>query len=303
MLRELLILVVALSPAPQAAPGAVLPASCENPVPAIGTYVDLEIAIPGARWITATGLNERRDVIGIFADEGSSLTQSFLWSRNELTLLAVPGATSTYAADINASGTVVGAYEDAAGRHGFSWRRGRFTLYPRSPWMRALDFRAINNSGAIAGSYGVQPEGETAFVWHASGTTEIDVSDRPWDFPVSINDRFDVLLISYRRPGPGRGQYFVASRDVIEPVQGCGDLDGFQGLLHTVTNDGTLVGRRRASSSSFSGVAYTTDGVTLFDYPGAESTELIDMNSAGYAVGTATIGTGRRVFMFVPHGR
>ncbi|MBA2602492.1 MAG: hypothetical protein H0U94_02800 [Acidobacteria bacterium] len=81
------------------------------------------------------------------------------------------------------------------------------------------------------------------------------------------------------------------------------DEGSSQGLLHTVTNNGTLVGRRRASSSSFSGVAYTTDGVTLFDYPGAESTELIDMNSAGYAVGTATIGTGRRVFMFVPHGR
>jgi hypothetical protein len=51
----------------------------------------------------------------------------------------------------------------------------------------------------------------------------------------------------------------------------------------------------------YSGVMYSERGVTVFNYPDAISTELLGMNSAGYAIGHAWSLTWHRHFLFIPH--
>jgi hypothetical protein len=46
---------------------------------------------------------------------------------------------------------------------------------------------------------------------------------------------------------------------------------------------------------------YSERGVTVFNYPDAISTELLGMNSAGYAIGHAWSLTWHRHFLFIPH--
>lgn len=270
-----------------------------------GTYIPLDIDIPGASFIGVSAINERRDILGHFQDE-TSVTRSFLLRNGESTIIAVPGAAVTEAQDLNASGTVVGRYQNEDGLHAFTWRDGTLTLYPSSPPFRQLDFDAVNASGAIAGSY-TRLSGDTvAFVRRPSGATEIiDVPGRPADFAVSINERGDVLLLSFDQPRPGAGDYFLATNRGLEPVAGCGLLNDVAGTLSTVTNQRQFVGRT-LEFGRVSGIVYSRAGVTVYDYPGASYTDLVDMNSAGYAIGHARFGDNfldSQPFLFVPTGR
>jgi hypothetical protein len=279
--------------------------SCDNPALAEGTYIPLDIDIPGASFISVSAINGRRDVLGRFQDE-TSVTKSFLWRDGVSTIIAVPGAAVTEAQDLNASGTVVGRYQDEGGLHAFTWRDGTFTLYPSSPSFRQLDFDAVNASGAIAGSY-TQLSGDTvAFLRRPSGATEvIDVPGRPWDFAVSINERGDVLLLSFDEPRPGAGDYFLATNRGLEPIAGCGFLNDVADTLSSVTNQRQFVGRTMRFGG-VSGIVYSRADVTVYDYPGASYTDLVDMNSAGYAIGHARFGDNfldSQPFLFVPTGR
>ncbi len=94
------------------------------------------------------------------------------------TTLDFPDATSTSAVGINASGDIVGGYDDADGvGHGFLLAKGTFTTIdvPGATFSAA---HGINSAGKIVGEYGDL----ATFVFHgfllAKGTfTTIDV---PW---------------------------------------------------------------------------------------------------------------------------
>jgi probable HAF family extracellular repeat protein len=71
------------------------------------------------------------------------------------TTLDVPGSSSTRlcsANGINATGQIVGSYEDAAGRHSFLLAQGSFTRLD-APGAASTYAYGINGSGQIVGVY------------------------------------------------------------------------------------------------------------------------------------------------------
>jgi probable HAF family extracellular repeat protein len=300
------VLTVALTGLPAAAQPPVV-SSCDAPEIAAGTYIDLDLIpiITGAERVTLVGINDRGDIVGTFTEVGLA-TKSFLLRQGEITILEVPGASATRVTGINASGTIVGVYTADSKQHGFVWTRGRFALYPASPWMRSLTFAAVSASGAIAGNYG-DDDGEKAFVLRGSRLDLIDIARR-WTFVVDINARGDVVVTGQNQPGPGRAHHFLVTRRRVEHLVGCDGLGGFMGgTLHTITNQGHLVGRLGIPTlpeyGGYSGVLYSERGVRVYNYPDAISTELLGMNTAGYAIGRAWGLTWHRDFLFIPHGQ
>ncbi|MEV7623373.1 hypothetical protein [Actinoplanes sp. NPDC089786] len=78
----------------------------------------------GAR--SATGLNERTQVIGVHYTRGGR--RGFVWDRGRLADLGTLGGTESVPADITEGGQIVGTSTVAAGvSHAFLWQRGRLT--------------------------------------------------------------------------------------------------------------------------------------------------------------------------------
>jgi hypothetical protein len=101
--------------------------------------------------------------------------------------------------------------------------------------------------------------------------------------------------------GPGTGLVERQERNVA----GCGFLNDVADTLSTVSNQRQCVGCT-LEFSRVSGIVYSRAGVTVYDYPGASDTDLVDMNSAGYAIAHARFGDNfldSRPFLFVPTGR
>jgi uncharacterized membrane protein len=85
-----------------------------------------------ADYSEALKINDRGDVVGQYiTDDGVS--HGFLLSKGVVTTLDFPGASDTYAFDINEAGVVVGYWDilDALGNvlatHGFVWTNGTFS--------------------------------------------------------------------------------------------------------------------------------------------------------------------------------
>lgn len=74
--------------------------------------------------MTATAINNKRTVAGIFTDSHNN-TNAFMLTRNgTLTVISVPGADMTQAFGINDHNEVVGAYTIGSNTYGFTWTPG-----------------------------------------------------------------------------------------------------------------------------------------------------------------------------------
>lgn len=93
------------------------------------------------------------------------------WPQFDFSLFDVPGSINTEAWGINASGDVVGIYQDTAGAvHGFRFRAGEFTSIdysadPAGPSVVRTQVGGINPQGDMVGAYKLA--GESAMSWHA----------------------------------------------------------------------------------------------------------------------------------------
>jgi len=95
-------------------------------------------------------INDSGQVVGSYFD---SMTQGFLWQPDSpLVTFSVAGATATWPAGINTSGTIAGSYQDSSyNYHGFM-RDPSGVIYtfsvPGAMWTYVV---GINDSGAVAG--------------------------------------------------------------------------------------------------------------------------------------------------------
>jgi hypothetical protein len=69
-----------------------------------------EIQVPGARWTTVTGVNDRSEIVGwwISRDNTDPGRTGFLLAFGRITSFDVPGETETVPEDINNRGQIVG---------------------------------------------------------------------------------------------------------------------------------------------------------------------------------------------------
>jgi probable HAF family extracellular repeat protein len=116
-----------------------------------GSMFNLRVSRPNA-------INNAGMVVGRLSaddlDRGPSQAFMYDTERRELTVLAVPGATSAEATDINNLGQIVGNFTDASGAdRGFLFSGGQYTVINR-PGYAAGGTRlgGINDAGTIVGS-------------------------------------------------------------------------------------------------------------------------------------------------------
>jgi probable HAF family extracellular repeat protein len=115
--------------------------------------VFITIDIPGAFETSATGINERGDIIGEFEYPPGGNPRSFLLTAGEWTEFRFPGARSTEVSGINSQGEMVGGYIGSDFRvHGFLFsKHGSMTIdIPGSTLTWA---NGINPRGDIVGRY------------------------------------------------------------------------------------------------------------------------------------------------------
>jgi probable HAF family extracellular repeat protein len=119
-----------------------------------GRFVD--IVYPGSVVTGPLKINDRRQVVGIYADRGGAV-HGFLWDDGRFRTIDVPRASNTLPLAINNRGQMVGSYIDSGGAyHGFlRERNGRVRTLPDAPGadpaMGGTQPAALNDRGQVVG--------------------------------------------------------------------------------------------------------------------------------------------------------
>ncbi|MGK7955514.1 MAG: hypothetical protein AB4063_09675 [Crocosphaera sp.] len=75
-----------------------------------------EFDFPGARFTTARSIDNNDSIVGwLISDETEQRVNGFIWENGEFEGINFPGATSTFAEDMNDGGAIVGSYSDQEG--------------------------------------------------------------------------------------------------------------------------------------------------------------------------------------------
>jgi hypothetical protein len=109
----------------------------------------------------AVGINDRKEVIGTFADAESN-AHGFALVRGIFTQIDVPGAGTSFPEGLNNQGDIVGAYDDLEGiQHGYLERGDSFSTldFPGAAAGSTILFQ-INARGIMVGNY-VDDQGVT----------------------------------------------------------------------------------------------------------------------------------------------
>lgn len=156
---------------------------------------------------------------------------------SSLTTFDVPGASRTFALDINEAGVIVGRYTSAGQNHGFLRdAEGHLTTvdYPGSSFSVAS---SINDSGAVLGWYTVpaDPTARHGFVLRDGVFTSFDPPGSTFTNPLGINNRGDITgrfctLAVCLAPGAGSFHGFLFQNGVftIIDVPGGNETNAFK---------------------------------------------------------------------------
>jgi hypothetical protein len=115
----------------------------------------LDPGSPGAS-LTASAINDRGDVAGVYTNPATGTTDGFLLSRHgRFTDLTVPNATSTMVLGVNNRDEVVGVWTDAGNNtHGFTWTpRSGFQSIDEPQGQGTTTVNGVNDKGQLVGFY------------------------------------------------------------------------------------------------------------------------------------------------------
>jgi probable HAF family extracellular repeat protein len=117
-----------------------------------GSIQTIDVPFPEAIWTAARAINDNGDIVGLYGlADGNQ--RGWLLHDGAFTVIAVPGATSTFGAvGINNLGTIVGSYNVGAVSHGFVLTGTCFTTIDVPDAVQTF-VRGINDAGDLVGRY------------------------------------------------------------------------------------------------------------------------------------------------------
>jgi probable HAF family extracellular repeat protein len=157
-------------------------------------YAFASVDYPGAAW-SFVGDTNGTTTVGYFMLDptGEFCATAFTFAGGVYRTIAVPNATSSFAMGINASGSIVGTYEDAAGKkHGYTKTGATFANInvPNGVETQAV---GINDAGKVVGGY-VDASGHMHGFLFSGGTyTTIDFPGAGSTFASGINTGGDIV--------------------------------------------------------------------------------------------------------------
>jgi hypothetical protein len=157
-----------------------------------------------------------------------------------ISLISVPGSTSTRAIGINNYSQIVGSYTDSSGNaHGFLDTNGSFTTldFPGSTF---TDPTGINNIGQIVGFYS-----GGAFLYQNGSFSNLPIpADVNWSGGISkvaINDLGQIVSTASN----GHGFLYSGGQLTFPPLTGNFSV-GFFDAAHSINKNGVIAGREKA---------------------------------------------------------
>jgi hypothetical protein len=202
----------------------------------------------------------------------SSPTTAFTAAGGVYQTLDVPNSTASAATGINASGLIVGAYQDVAGNvHGFSTSdRNTFNDidFPGATSTQVID---VNDAGVVVGDYFDAVNVEHGFVTSNGGSTFTAI-----DFPGAtdtavggINANGDIVGGYTDTTGAIRG--FLLSGGVFTPINF--PLSSSTAAVG-INDNGDIAGYYIDTAGKSHGFVYADNNFSTVDVAGASATEL-----------------------------
>jgi uncharacterized membrane protein len=223
----------------------------------------------------------------------------------------LPGATATCGLAIASDGTVVGDDPAQLGFDDFVLSGGKFS-FPVADVPGDFSFLGINRDHVIVGVY-LDGATQGSFVLANGATTLVTLPGASLVLATAINDA-GTIVGSYQSGNGGPTLGFIDRGGRITTLDdGGGDIQpgGIDPSGTIVVGTSLAPGaqatfargvdrRGRVSGTFFTNVSqptahgflYSAGSYTIFDVPGATSTELGSMNAAGEVTGCSTDGTG-----------
>lgn len=199
--------------------------------------------------------------------------------------IVIQGAVSRTAQGVNAGGTIVGEYRDAAGRtHGYVWDRGEVTTidYPGASFTMA---RGIGPSGEVVGNYRLPGEPvltSHGFLLRTDGTfVNVDYPGHITTIPQRILP--DGTILGCRHDT----DTMVTMRGVVMTRDSNDETDAFASMHNGATPDGQMIVGLFTNMMTGRGEGYVIEdgALTPFVVPGSNFTAAWDVNPRGEIVG------------------
>ena len=156
-------------------------------------FTTLDVPFAGSMGTYVYSINNSGEIVGSWSDGG--ISQGFTLIGGTYTSFDYPGATYTFAEDVNSQGDIVGTYisPDSNGNQGFLLSGGTYTSieFPGAVDTEAI---AINDSGVIVGVYITSDSSLTqGFVLSGGVYTTLTIPGEPYTFLDDINNNGVVL--------------------------------------------------------------------------------------------------------------
>ena len=159
---------------------------------------------------TASGINNRGDIVGFFTNQRGKTEGFLLTPRGTVIEFRIPRASSTMAFGINDFGEVAGTFMRGSGSNaksfGFTWRPGRgFTVVNDPLGSGATTLNGINDAGDLVGFY-TDAKGNTDGLLVARGTFSASTAPpvSTGTTPVTSTPTTAPTCWRRHRPVPGR---------------------------------------------------------------------------------------------------
>lgn len=200
-------------------------------------------------------------------------------SALEFLTIDYPGSLSTQVLGINSLGTVVGAFADDSGTHGFVLREGRWTVLD-VPGAALTNARSINNREEIVGYYYDGDFNLHGFQWFRGKFNTIDI-------PFSIETRSEGI----NDAGVISGEYVDSDGNEHGYLLSDGHFtsfdvpNSFSSDIWMISNSDEFTGDYDNGVTVLGFLQTRQDGLLTLNFPGSADTAPRSVNDRGEVVG------------------
>jgi probable HAF family extracellular repeat protein len=221
-------------------------------------------------------------IAGGFYAFGSSETAFYFKGITNHTL-KVPGATASTIYAINASGHMVGGFDDSKGPHGFLYDGTKFvTLDDPAASSYGTSAMGINDAGLIVGTYNDINDVAHGFLYDSGSYTNFDCPNSDGTNATGINSSGQIVgFCWYNSTYHG----FLLSNSVYTPIDFPQEALTY---LYGINDAGAVAGTFQEASGAFHGFTYSAGLFNQVDVSGGTTaTFLIRIKNNGAVVGFA----------------
>ena len=272
--------------------GAARPAAAQN-------YAFTNYDYPGSVRTQFYGTNEAGTYVGTTLDPAVNRRVGLVYSGGVASTFEAPGASLTYAVDINSAGTILGRDNDAAGAaHGFTKAGGVYTAFDAPGALGTVPY-SFNDAGTVVGSYTDAANRTHAFL-ETNGvyTTVDDPLGKPTSILFGINDLGTSVGYFYDPVADQTQGFLRLANGTIQNLNYPGSGESYP---IGINDAGQIVGVEFDANDNGFGYLLNPNGTfSSIVAPGGGTTVPFSVDGRGNVIGYISDGSLRHAFIASP---